>query len=168
MLSDTASNLVTSEFLSPTHLCNRSTHFYSPTKAILVEKTIKKYFTDAGPNCPFSKNQFYNFCLADCSQLDLNLTAASNVISSNTQYIFYDELYKLSSLTLMACIYLADLIHEKKKEFEGSIFRNHCIDAEIPIHVGRNMTTNKLCRGAMHKYGIMHSLTETVEQLKIV
>lgn len=58
---------------------------------------------------------------------------------------------------LMACICLADLIHENKKEFEGSIFSNHCIDAEIPIHVGRNMTTNKFCTGAMHKYGIMHN-----------
>lgn len=85
MLSDTASNLETNEFLSPTHLCNRSTHFYSSTKAILLKKTINKYFTDAGPNCPFTKNQFYNFCLAQyCSQVDLNLTAASNIISSST------------------------------------------------------------------------------------
>lgn len=30
----------------------------------------------------------------------LNLTAASNVVSSNIQYLFYDELYKLSNLTV--------------------------------------------------------------------
>lgn len=45
----------------------------------------------------------------------------------------------LASL-LMAYFHLTDLIHENRI---GSTFRNHCIDIEISIHVGRNMATNK-------------------------
>lgn len=49
----------------------------------------------------------------------------------------------LTSL-LMACICLADLIHENKqtkKLFEENLFRNHFIAIEIPARVGRNTST---------------------------
>lgn len=60
------------------------------------------------------------------------LWSASNIESSNIQYVFYDYMTCLTSL-LMA----------NKKWFEEKVFSDHSIATEIPICMGRNTTANK-------------------------